>query len=80
MAYPDFVSNGGWKSAREKGVARAEGKEYVLRGGSWKSAADALRSSYRIGETPGFSDACLARDAIGFRCVRTAPAGEGAHQ
>ena len=23
--------------------------------------------------TPGFSDACLARDAIGFRCVRKAP-------
>ena len=52
----------------------ADGKEYVLRGGSWKSAADALRSSYRIGETPGFSDACLARDAIGFRCVRKPPA------
>jgi formylglycine-generating enzyme required for sulfatase activity len=48
----------------------AEGKEYVLRGGSWKSPADALRSSYRLGESPGFSDACLARDAIGFRCVR----------
>jgi hypothetical protein len=32
-----------------------------------------LRSAYRIGETPGFSDACLARDAIGFRCVRMAP-------
>src|SRR5439155_13313759 len=42
----------------------AEGKEYVLRGGSWKSAAEALRSSYRLGESPGFSDACLARDAI----------------
>ena len=25
----------------------ADGKEYVLRGGSWKSAADAMRSSYR---------------------------------
>jgi formylglycine-generating enzyme required for sulfatase activity len=51
----------------------AEGKEYVLRGGSWKSAAEALRSAYRLGETAGFSDACLARDAIGFRCVRKAP-------
>jgi formylglycine-generating enzyme required for sulfatase activity len=50
----------------------ADGKENVLRGGSWKSAADALRSAARIGETPGFSDACLARDAIGFRCVRAA--------
>jgi formylglycine-generating enzyme required for sulfatase activity len=49
-----------------------DGKEYVLRGGSWKSAAEALRSAYRLGETPGFSDACLARDAIGFRCVRKA--------
>jgi formylglycine-generating enzyme required for sulfatase activity len=53
----------------------ADGKEYVLRGGSWKSEADALRSSYRLGDNPGFSDACLARDAIGFRCVRQAPAG-----
>lgn len=52
----------------------AEGKEYVLRGGSWKSPAEASRSSYRLGETPGFSDACLARDAIGFRCVRRPPA------
>ena len=51
----------------------ADGKEYVLRGGSWKSAAEALRSAYRLGENPGFSDACLARDAIGFRCVRKAP-------
>jgi len=50
----------------------ADGKEYVLRGGSWKSPADALRSSYRLAENPGFSDACLARDAIGFRCVRRA--------
>jgi formylglycine-generating enzyme required for sulfatase activity len=51
----------------------ADGKECVLRGGSWKSAAEALRSCYRLGESPGFSDACLARDAIGFRCVRKAP-------
>jgi formylglycine-generating enzyme required for sulfatase activity len=51
----------------------AEGPDYALRGGSWKSAVDALRSSSRLGESPGFSDACLARDAIGFRCVRKAP-------
>jgi formylglycine-generating enzyme required for sulfatase activity len=50
-----------------------EGKDYALRGGSWKSAAEALQSAHRIGETAGFSDACLARDAIGFRCVRKAP-------
>jgi formylglycine-generating enzyme required for sulfatase activity len=56
-----------------------DGKEYVLRGGSWKSPADALGSARRIGENPGFSDACLARDAIGFRCVRrpTPPAVGG---
>ena len=48
----------------------AQGKENVLRGGAWKSGADTLKSSYRLGDNPGFSDACLARDAIGFRCVR----------
>jgi formylglycine-generating enzyme required for sulfatase activity len=50
-----------------------DGKQYVLRGGAWKAPAEALRSSARLGEDPGFSDACLARDAIGFRCVRKAP-------
>jgi formylglycine-generating enzyme required for sulfatase activity len=49
------------------------GSQYVLRGGAWKSGAEVLRSSYRLAENPGFSDACLARDAIGFRCVRKAP-------
>jgi len=51
----------------------AEGKQNVLRGGSWVSTAEALRSASRVGENPGFSDACLAREAIGFRCVRKAP-------
>jgi sulfatase modifying factor 1 len=58
----------------------AQGKEYVLRGGSWKSPAEALRSSFRVGETAGFSDACLARDAIGFRCMRQALPEEAVHQ
>ena len=53
-----------------------EGKFYALRGGSWKSPADGLRSSARLGENPGFSDACLARDAIGFRCARKAPSSQ----
>jgi formylglycine-generating enzyme required for sulfatase activity len=53
-----------------------EGNENVLRGGSWKSPADHLRSTARIGENPGFSDACLARDAIGFRCVRKPPSSK----
>jgi formylglycine-generating enzyme required for sulfatase activity len=62
----------GSPQANPRGPA-GEGKEYVLRGGSWKSTTEALRSCYRLGEVPGFSDACLARDAIGFRCVRKAP-------
>jgi formylglycine-generating enzyme required for sulfatase activity len=51
----------------------ADGKQYVLRGGSWNSPPEILRSFHRVGEVAGFSDACLARDAIGFRCVRKAP-------
>jgi formylglycine-generating enzyme required for sulfatase activity len=48
----------------------AKGNLNVLRGGSWKSTADAARSAFRLGENPGFGDTCLAPDAIGFRCVR----------
>ena len=67
----DVYDPGYYKASPEKNPRGPDdGNEYVLRGGSWKSAADALRSAYRIGESPGFSDACLARDAIGFRCVR----------
>ncbi len=32
-SYADFVSHGGWKGAKEKGVARAEGKDYVVQDG-----------------------------------------------
>ena len=70
----DVYDPGYYKASPEKNPrGPAGGNENVLRGGSWKSPAEALRSTYRIGETPGFSDACLARDAIGFRCVRKAP-------
>ena len=31
--YDQFVGNGGWKGARERGVVRAEGKDYVVRDG-----------------------------------------------
>ena len=31
--HDDFVRAGGWKGAREQGLARAEGKEYVVRDG-----------------------------------------------
>jgi GTP-binding protein YchF len=33
IGYDEFVANGGWKGAREKGVARAEGREYVVSDG-----------------------------------------------
>ena len=33
VAYEDFVRVGGWKGAREQGLARAEGKDYVVRDG-----------------------------------------------
>jgi len=48
-----------------------EGKERVLRGGSWKSSAEACRAAYRSSD-PSIDDTCLASDAIGFRCVRSA--------
>lgn len=72
----DVFDKSYYKASPEKnprGPNDPDGKEYVLRGGSWKSPADAARSAYRLGEVAGFSDACLARDAIGFRCVRKAP-------
>ncbi|MEP7176121.1 MAG: redox-regulated ATPase YchF [Gemmatimonadales bacterium] len=33
VSYDDFVRVSGWKAAREQGLARAEGKEYVVRDG-----------------------------------------------
>ena len=33
VGYDEFVSNGGWKGAKEKGVVRSEGKEYVVKDG-----------------------------------------------
>jgi hypothetical protein len=33
VAYGDFVRAGGWKPAREQGLSRAEGKEYVVQDG-----------------------------------------------
>jgi Predicted GTPase, probable translation factor len=33
VSYDDFTSTGGWKPAREKGVVRSEGKEYVVQDG-----------------------------------------------
>ncbi len=33
VAYNDFVASGGWAGSREKGLARLEGKEYVVEDG-----------------------------------------------
>jgi ribosome-binding ATPase len=33
VAYDDFVRVGGWKAAREQGLSRAEGKEYIVEDG-----------------------------------------------
>jgi GTP-binding protein YchF len=33
VSYSDFVENNGWLGARQKGVARSEGKEYVMQEG-----------------------------------------------
>jgi GTP-binding protein YchF len=33
VSYNDFLANDGWKVAREKGVVRSEGKEYVVQDG-----------------------------------------------
>ena len=33
VGFDEFVSLGGWKGAKEKGVVRSEGKEYVVRDG-----------------------------------------------
>ena len=33
VGYDDFVATGGWKGAKEKGVVRSEGRDYVVRDG-----------------------------------------------
>jgi GTP-binding protein YchF len=33
VSYPDFVAHSGWKGAKEKGVVRSEGKEYIVQDG-----------------------------------------------
>jgi len=33
VSYEDFVSSPGWKAAKEKGVVRSEGKDYVVKDG-----------------------------------------------
>jgi acetoin utilization deacetylase AcuC-like enzyme/formylglycine-generating enzyme required for sulfatase activity len=50
-----------------------EGRERVIRGGAWNSSPGSCRSAYRTSSL-SVDDTCLADDAIGFRCVRNAPA------
>jgi acetoin utilization deacetylase AcuC-like enzyme/formylglycine-generating enzyme required for sulfatase activity len=69
----DLYSEDYYTQSREKNPkGPREGKERVLRGGSWKSSAETCRSAYRSSD-PSIDDTCLASDAIGFRCVRSAP-------
>ncbi len=68
----DFYSESYYKQSPDrdpKGLV--EGEEKVLRGGAWNLSADSCRSSYRASD-PSLNDTCLANDAIGFRCVRSA--------
>jgi acetoin utilization deacetylase AcuC-like enzyme/formylglycine-generating enzyme required for sulfatase activity len=65
---PDYYRTSPTKNPR----GPAEGARNVLRGGHWGASPESCSSAFRFGEEPGFSDACFARDAIGFRCVRKA--------
>lgn len=60
------------KSPEENPRGPAEGKQYVVRGGSFKSSLDSLKPWRRGSDNPGFSDACLAPETLGLRCVRKA--------
>ena len=71
----DFYAEDYYQQSPDKNpTGPTEGEKNVLRGGHWAASATACQSAHRMSEEPGFSDACFSRDAIGFRCVRKAPA------
>jgi len=61
-------------AANPRGGEYKENSQVVVRGGAWNTTAATCRSAYRLGESPGQIDGCFARNDIGFRCVRRAPA------
>jgi acetoin utilization deacetylase AcuC-like enzyme/formylglycine-generating enzyme required for sulfatase activity len=68
----DFYSADYYKHSPEKNPrGPSQAKQRVLRGGAWNSSPESCRSSYRTSD-PSIDDTCLASDAIGFRCVRSA--------
>jgi formylglycine-generating enzyme required for sulfatase activity len=64
----DFYSPSAYVAGDPHGPATGDYR--VLRGGSWRGDAGALRSAARCGEPPGMADVCLGYEAYGFRCVR----------
>lgn len=55
-------------AADPRGPAKADKK--LLRGGAWSGSAGSCCSWARYCDDPGFTDACVAGDDYGFRCVR----------
>ncbi len=52
----------------------ASGEKTVLRGGAFSGSAETCTSWNRYCDEPGFTDACVASDDYGFRCVKRVPA------
>lgn len=67
---PTYHSSLSSDIARDPRGPESGGSKRVLRGGSWKSSPEDCRVTARVGEVPGITDACFARDTFGFRCVR----------
>ena len=67
------------QSPRRNPRGPATGDQNVLRGGHWGASEESCTAACRFGDEPGFADACFARDAIGFRCVRRATSDDPGH-